>query len=259
MIGIEDLSLSVPGKTLFKHFSADIQAGERIGIFGPNGAGKSTFLKALLGLVKPAQGRIHIQQRQLAYLPQEMDPIAADYSVEGFLKAVLRGARWGLPLIGAVGHEIEAALQKVDALNLQHQLFKNLSGGERKRVMLAAILLENPSILLLDEPLANLDPYFQKELLHLIDQLQQRLKLTILITAHDFNPLLPLLDRVMFIGKERAVLDTPAQVINTETLSQLYQTPLEVVELKGRKWVLAGDQQVFLQTEHCHGGACVSV
>ncbi len=261
MIGIDHLSLNVshPDKVLFSDFSAQITPGERIGIFGPNGAGKSTFLKALLGLFLPAQGQIKIDKKTIAYLPQEMDPLAIDYSVAGFLKVVWRGSHWGLPTIGSVQHEIEAALQKVDALPLQNTLLKNLSGGERKRVMLAAVLMGEPAILLLDEPLANLDPYFQKELLLLIDQLHQRLKLTILITAHDFNPLLPYLDRVMFIGKEKALLDTPEQVINTETLSALYQTPLDVVEFKGRKWVLAGGQQVFLQTEHCHGGACVSV
>ena len=259
MIGIENLSLSVPAKRLFEGFSAEMMPGERIGIFGPNGAGKSTFLKALIGLVKPAQGRIKIDKKSIAYLPQEMDTLPIDYSVSGFLKTVLHGARWGLPNLGTVRHDIEAALQKVDALPLEHQLLKNLSGGERKRVMLAAILMENPAILLLDEPLANLDPHYQAELLQLIDLLHKRLKLTILISAHDFNPLLPFLDRVMFIGKEKAVLDTPERVINTATLSDLYQTSLEVVEWKGRKWVLSGDQQVFLQAEHCHGGNCVSV
>ena len=259
MIGIENLSLAVPGKVLFEHFAAQILPGERIGIFGPNGAGKSTFLKALLGLIKPTQGQIHIDKKSIAYLPQEMDSLPVDYSVSGFLKTVLHGVRWGLPNLGSMRQDIEAALQKVDALPLQNQLLKNLSGGERKRVMLAAVLMENPSILLLDEPLANLDPYYQTELLQLVNQLQQRLKLTTLISAHDFNPLLPFLDRVMFIGKERAILDIPERVINTETLSHLYQTAMEVVEWKGRKWVLSGDQQVFLEAEHCHGGDCVSV
>ena len=180
-----------------------------------------------------------------------MDSLPVDYSVSGFLKAVYHGARWGVPYLRSIAEEIHAALQKVDALQLQDQLLKNLSGGERKRIMLAAVLMENPKILLLDEPLANLDPHYQKELLHLIQQLHARLKLTILLTAHDFNPLLPFLDRVMFIGKEKAVLDIPDQVINTETLSALYQTPLEVIERNGRKWVLA-DQ------EH-YGGRCVSV
>ncbi len=259
MIGIDNLSLKVPGKILFEHFYADIQRGERIGIFGPNGAGKSTFLKALLGLVQPHQGQVKIDKKTIAYLPQEMDTLPVDYSVSGFLKSTVRGARWGLPNLTSVRQEIETALHQVDALHLQDHLLKNLSGGERKRVMLAAVLMESPAILLLDEPLANLDPHYQTELLSLIDQLQQRLKLTILMTAHDFNPLLPFLDRVMFIGKERAVLDAPEKVINTETLSRLYQTALEVIEFKGRKWVLSGNSEIFLKSEHCHGGACVSV
>ncbi len=260
MIGIENLTLAVPGKTLFSGFSASIAVGERIGIFGPNGVGKSTFLKALLGLSPSSRGQINIDKKKVGYLAQEGESLAADYSVEGLLKAVCQGERWGLPYLGRGQMMIEAALQKVDALALKKNRFRALSGGEKKRVLLAAVLLENPTLLLLDEPLANLDPYYQKELLTVIDHLHQRLKLTVLITAHDFNPLLPLLDRVLFIGKHQAILGTPDEVIQTKVLSELYQTAVEVVEFKGRKWVLAGGESpFFMNTEHCHGGDCVSV
>ena len=90
--------------------------------------------------------------------------------------------------------------------------------------------------------------------------LQAHLKFTLLITAHDFNPLLHHLDRLMFIGGEQAVLDTPDAVIQSAVLTQLYGTPLEVFEIKGRKWVLSAENQVFLEGQHCHQGSeCVSV
>ncbi len=255
MIGIDGLCLAVPSKILFQHFTALIKSGEKIGIFGPNGAGKSTFLKALLGLVPVKAGSIKIDhalpaaaRRQIAYLPQDFAHLPADYSVSGFLKALPGGKK------GA-----RTALTRVGALHLEHQRFKNLSGGERKRVMLAALFLETPRLVLLDEPFANLDPRYQQELLLLIMELQATMGFTLLMTAHDFNPLLAHLDRVMFIGKEEAVLDTQEAVIATDVLSELYGTSLEVVEVKGRKWVLSGESPLFMNPEHCHGGSCVSV
>jgi zinc/manganese transport system ATP-binding protein len=123
--------------------------------------------------------------------------------------------------------------------------------------MLAALLLEEPDIVLLDEPLANLDPRYQYELLQLIEELQKKYHFTLLITAHDFNPLLHLLDRVMFIGEGKAILDKPEKVIQSDVLSELYKTALQVVELNGRKWVLSNEQRVFLNSdEHCHGNHC---
>lgn len=255
MIGIENLSLAVPHKVLFQHFNAVIKPGEKIGIFGPNGAGKSTFLKALLGLIPIKGGSIRIDhalpaavRRQIAYLPQEFAHLPANYSVSGFLQALPGGKK------GA-----RTALTRVGALHLEHQRFKNVSGGERKRVMLAALFLETPRLVLLDEPFANLDPRYQQELLVLIMNLQASLGFTLLMTAHDFNPLLRHLDRMMFIGKEEAILDTEVQVLQSQVLSDLYETPLDVVEVRGRKWVLSGESPLFMNSEHCHGGSCVSV
>jgi zinc/manganese transport system ATP-binding protein len=261
MININDITLQVPGKILLQHFSAHIHPGERIGIFGPNGAGKSTLLKALLGMQAIYAGNIAIAKTTtIAYLPQEFDTPTLDYSVIGFLQLLIRGEKYGLPIQKRVDHQrCDTALTEVNALHLKHKLLKQLSGGERKRIMLAGLLLNHPQVLLLDEPLANLDLRYQKEMLSLIDQLQRRLSLTILITAHDFNPLLHLLDRVLFMGEGQAILDTPENVIQDKILSDLYQTPLHVVAINGRKWVLS-QEDIFLNAgNHCHGGPCVSV
>lgn len=271
MIHIQNLTLQVPEKKLLENFSATIQAGECIGIFGPNGAGKSTFLKALLSVFPKATGTIQLNGNKIAYLPQEFEALPADYSVIGFLQLLVRGDKMGLPLFSSQDSEqCYQSLIQVNALHLAKKLFKNLSGGEKKRVMLAAILLEKPTVLLLDEPLANLDPRYQSELLHLIEHLQKAYRLantplTVLITAHDFNPLLHLLNRVMFIGEGQAVLDVPEKAIQSDVLSELYKTPLEVVAFKGRQWILSKadeknmPQQVFLNPgEHCHGDFCLS-
>lgn len=272
MIEIKQLALEVSDKAnaklLLENFSAKIVSGERIGIFGPNGAGKSTFLKGLMGGKARKSGEVLLndqpienQCHKIAYLPQEFDTLPVDYSVMGFLQLLIHGNKWGIPWYADKDKlRCRIVLEQVNAWHLRDKLIKELSGGERKRIMLAALLLEEPEVLFLDEPLANLDPRYQHELLALIEQLQKKLNLTLLITAHDFNPLLHLLDRVMFIGEGKAVLDQPENVIQSSVLSNLYQTPLEVVELKGRKWVLSNgvnERQVFLNPgEHCHGKHC---
>ncbi len=258
MIHIQDLTLSVSDKILLQHFSATIQAGERIGIFGPNGAGKSTFLKGLMNIFPRAAGSIVLDKQKLAFLPQEMDTLPMNYTVEGFLQLLIRGNKLGIPFYTKSDRRIcEEMLEQVGALSLRKKEMKKLSGGERKRVILATLLIEEPDIVLLDEPLANLDPRYQYELLQLIEQLQKKYHFTLLITAHDFNPLLHLLDRVMFIGQGKAVLDIPDKVIQSDVLSDLYQTSLQVIELNGRKWVLSNEQRAFLNPdEHCHGKNC---
>ncbi len=258
MISIQNLTLSVPDKILLKDFTGTIQTAESIGIFGPNGAGKSTFLKGLLNIFPHTSGKILLDKQKIVYLPQEMEALPMDYSVKNFLQLLVRPNQLGIPFCTKVDKQrCEELLIQVGGIPLKDKRLKDLSGGERKRVMLAALLLEKPDIVLLDEPLANLDPRYQHELLELIGKLQKEYHFTLLITAHDFNPLLHLLDRVMFIGQGKAILDTPDRVIQSQALSELYQTSLQVVELNGRKWVLSNEQREFLSPDaHCHGEHC---
>lgn len=256
MISIRDITLQFPNRTVLQNFSAEIQRGERIGIFGPNGAGKSTLLKALLGITPLKSGTISISDTAIiAYLPQDFDALPLDYSVIGFLMLLIRSEKFGLPILKKWDYQqCDAVLTQVGALHLKNATLRKLSGGERKRVMLAGILLSQPTVLLLDEPLANLDLRYQKEMLHLINTLQKKLNLTLLITAHDFNPLLSMLDRVLFIGEGQGILDLPEKVIQNQVLSDLYKTPLHVVEVHGRKFVLSDEQSNFLNTSaHSHG------
>lgn len=216
MIHISNLTLKVANKILMQNFSASISKGECIGIFGKNGAGKSTFLKALLGLVPPAQGHISIVEKTvLGYLPQTFDSLTLDYSVAGFLQLFIRAEQYGLPVLRYADHQYcDDALSQVQALHLKHRLLKQLSGGELKRIMLASLLLNHPQILLLDEPFANLDLHYQKEILKLLRDLQKNLQLTLLITAHDFNTLRDFLERVVFISEERVILEPVAKYVN---------------------------------------------
>jgi len=232
-----------------------IRPGEFIGVFGPNGAGKSTFLRALLGLIRPTKGKLTVDGTPprrggatTGYLPQQRTSVSdLRLRARDFVAAAHRGERWGLPIAGrCTRREVDAALADVQAEALATRCLCELSGGELQRLFLAQAVLGSPRLLLLDEPLAALDPHFQGALVALIKSIQTRGGTTVLFTAHDINPLLGVMDRVLYFGHGRAVLGTIDDVINSAALSGLYGTPIEVLRVHDQVLVLA--QRAALET-----------
>jgi zinc/manganese transport system ATP-binding protein len=236
-------------RTVLAEVSIAIRAGEFIGVFGPNGAGKTTLLHAILGLLRPASGEIRVLgatprrgNRAAGYLPQQRAVVAdLPLCAWDFVASALDGERWGLSLIGRRGRqEVDRAIATVGAGELAGRRLAELSGGELQRLLLAQALLGKPKLLLLDEPLISLDPHFQQAIVALVKRLQQSLGLTVMFTAHDLNPLLGIMDRVLYLGHRRAALGPVDEVITDEVLSDLYQTPIEVLRVDGRILVIAG-------------------
>jgi len=247
----ENLALGYKDKVLIANMNIHIQQGEFIGILGPNGAGKSTFLKSLLGLVKPLAGKLLVLNQKpyngntkIGYMPQMRKSISiANLTSQSLLEASCDGQCYGLPLLSRTKkNEITKVLNLVQAISLADRPFQQLSGGERQRIFLAQALLGEPKILLLDEPLASLDPKYQEIFIHLLKNIQQSLNVTILFTAHDPNPLLPVIDRVLFFGKAKAMIGKTNEIINSATLSELYETDIEVVQFKNKLFVLSETQ-----------------
>ncbi|MGH7029456.1 MAG: ATP-binding cassette domain-containing protein, partial [Stellaceae bacterium] len=148
--------------------------------------------------------------------------------------------RWGLPRLTRAGRaEIDAALAAVGAGGLAERPLSEMSGGERQRLLLAQALIGSPRLLLLDEPLISLDPHFQRAVVALVKRVQQALGATVLFTAHDVNPLLGAMDRVLYLGHGRAALGAVNEVITSAVLSRLYQTPIEVLRANGQILVIA--------------------
>ena len=116
-----------------------------------------------------------------------------------------------------------------------------LSGGEQQRLMIAQALLTDPQILLLDEPLANLDLAHQQEVVGLISRICRTRGVTTLLVSHDINPLLQVTDRVIFLARGHSAIGAPAEVINSETLSRLYDLPVEVAQVMGRFFVVGAE------------------
>ncbi len=248
-IELDGVTIARGRRVVLAEVSAAIRPGEFIGVFGPNGAGKTTLLHAILGLLRPACGEIKVLgvrprrgNRDAGYLPQQRAAVA-DLPICGwdFVASALDGERWGLPLIGRRGQrEVDRAIATVGAGDLARRRLAELSGGELQRLLLAQALLGKPQLLLLDEPLISLDPHFQQSVVNLIKHIQQSLGMTVLFTAHDLNPLLGVMDRVLYLGNGRAALGAVDDVVTNGVLSRLYGTPIEVLRVNGRILVVAG-------------------
>src|SRR5215469_3554154 len=248
-IALRDVRLTLGDRVVLDKITRDIAAGEFIGVLGPNGAGKTTLMRALLGLVPASQGTIKILGQPatrgnaaIGYVPQVRGTAAmARLSGRDFIASVVNGHRLGLPLTGRAGRrEIERALDRVGARALARRPLAELSGGERQRLLLAQALIGNPRLLLLDEPLISLDPRHQAEVIDLVRSLQRELQITVLFSAHELNPLLGAIDRVLYLGSGQAALGTVDEVITGPVLSRLYGSDIEVVRLKGRIFVMSG-------------------
>ncbi len=257
-IGLERVTLARGERVVLSEVSFKIGAGEFIGVFGPNGAGKTTLLQAILGLLRPAAGELRVLGKRArrgnpaaGYLPQQRSPVA-DLRLCGgdFVASAINGERWGLPHQGkSVRSEVARVTGLVGAEALVPRPLCELSGGELQRLLLAQSLVGNPELLLLDEPLISLDPHFQHAVVELAKRIQSSLGITVLFTAHDINPLLGAMDRVLYLGQGQAALGTVDEVITGDVLSRLYGTPIEVLHAKGRILVVSGHGPV---ESHAH-------
>lgn len=249
VIELDRVTLARGGRTVLSNVSFAIRSGEFVGVFGPNGAGKTTLLHAVLGLIRLVAGELRIfgsppsrGNRAAGYLPQQR-ALVADLRLLGwdFVASALNGERWGMPLLSQAGKaEVTRTIELVGAEVIAGRPICQLSGGELQRLLLAQSLLGNPKLLLLDEPLISLDPHFQHATVALVKRIQESLGITVLFTAHDINPLLGAMDRVLYLGHGQAELGTIEEVITPEVLSRLYGTPIEVLHVKDRILVVSG-------------------
>jgi zinc/manganese transport system ATP-binding protein len=260
-IVFDQLALRYGDHNVIADFSGSIAPGEFVAVLGPNGAGKSTLLKAMLGIMPASGGRIgifghgpHRGCTQIGYMPQlRSNAAASSLSGRAYLHAVLDGHQWGFSGPSRAKEEtIHDVLRAVDAESFADRPFNVLSGGERQRISLAQSLLGRPRILLLDEPLLNLDPRRQGELIDIVDNICRSEKVTVLFVGHDINPLTKVVDRVLYVAGGRAALGTVDEVINSESLTQLYHTPMKVLRLEDMLFILARDQRTIEHGEHFH-------
>jgi zinc/manganese transport system ATP-binding protein len=250
ILDVDQVSVALSGRQILDHVTFSIGAGEFTGLIGPNGAGKTTLLRVILGLQRPASGRVgvHGQRRSprhqpIGYVPQKvlLDP-DMPMRARDLVALGVDGDRYGLRLPSRQrGEAVREMLHAVDADGFADARVGNLSGGEQQRVLIAQALISRPRLLLLDEPLANLDLRSSQEIVTLLARIAREQQIAVLLSAHEMNPLLPVLDRVVYLAAGRAASGPVEDVITTETLSALYGQHVEVLRVQGRVLVVAGD------------------
>jgi zinc/manganese transport system ATP-binding protein len=266
VIRVEDAAVALAGRTIWSEVSLEVSAGEFVAILGPNGAGKSTLLKAILGLMPLSAGRISVLGQParrgnaaIGYVPQRRH-FDAEIRVRGrdIVRLGLDGNRWGLPLPfarGAAEREAEARVRdviaRVGAAAYADRPIGELSGGEQQRLLIAQALVTNPRVLALDEPLDSLDLRNQRGVAGMIHDVCHETGAAVLLVAHDVNPILSALDRVVYVANGKVAVGTPDEVIRTETLSRLYNTPIEVLRASDGRLVVVGQAEEEV-TYHAH-------
>jgi zinc/manganese transport system ATP-binding protein len=252
-LAFNDVTIKLGGREILSSASFAIEEGEFVGMLGSNGAGKTTLMRAALGLAPVAAGTIAIfgapvrrGHRAIGYMPQNRGAIAGlRFRVRDVVRVAASGAHFGLtPLDTTASREIDWALDQVGALSLADRSIGELSGGERQRVLLSQALLGRPKLILLDEPLISLDPAHQVIVIDIAKRLSVELKIAVVFSAHELNPLVNSIDRVLYLGRGQAVIGSVDQVITGPVLSKLYGSEIEVLRASGRVFVLAGGVEV---------------
>ncbi|HEV2974969.1 MAG TPA: ATP-binding cassette domain-containing protein [Solirubrobacteraceae bacterium] len=247
-VRLEHAQARIAGNVIWSDVDVDIAAGQFAAILGPNGSGKTTLLRVLLGELALAHGTAAVlaaapgaANRQIGYLPQRRH-FDAGTRIRGvdLVRLGLDGSRWGLPLRRSGGERVEEVLELVGASEQASRPIGALSGGEQQRLLIAQALVSRPRLLILDEPLDSLDLPNQGAVAALLERISREQGVTVLLVAHDVNPLLSYLDRIVYFGAGTAVAGAPRAVINAATLSRLYGVAVEVLETADGRLIVVG-------------------
>jgi zinc/manganese transport system ATP-binding protein len=252
VLAVEGVSVRLAGRQILDDVCFTIGAGQFTGLIGPNGAGKTTLLRVILGLQRPTSGAVAVlgqpksrRNSSIGYVPQKV-LLDSDLPMRArdLVGLGIDGNRFGVPLPSKRRSEaVREMLRAVDAERFADARVGNLSGGEQQRVLIAHALISRPRLLLLDEPLANLDLGSGQEVVRLLARIATEQQVAVLLSAHEVNPLLPVLDRVVYLAEGRAASGTTEQVIQPDVLSKLYGHHVDVLHVHGRVLVVADAAQ----------------
>ena len=254
LLQLDGVGVRLGGREILGDVSFTVRTGEFAGIIGPNGAGKTTLLRVILGLVPAASGRILLngeprhrtgakaRATTMGYVPQKLnlDP-DVPLRARDVVSLGLDGNRLGFTFPSRHRRGlVDKALADVGASSYADGRVGELSGGEQQRVMIAHALISRPRLLLLDEPLANLDLASEQEIVALLGKLAREQDIAVLLSAHDMNPLLNVMDRIIYVANGKVATGTTDEVVTTKGLSELYGHHVDVLHVHGRVVVVAG-------------------
>lgn len=240
------------GRTLWSGLDLDIYPGEFLAVLGPNGAGKSTLLKVLLGLQNLTAGQAQIAghrvrqgSSEVGYIPQQQTlPAETPLRARDLVAMGLDGHKYGIRLRGkAMKHRVDSLLAQVGASSYANMPVGLLSGGEQQRLRAAQALAANPRLLLCDEPLHSLDLHHQQAVTELIRRQAVDKGAAVVFVTHEINPVIEHVDRVLYFARGQHRIGTVAEVMTSEVLSELYESPVDVIEHRGKLVVLSRHQE----------------
>ncbi|MEU6357595.1 ABC transporter ATP-binding protein [Streptomyces sp. NPDC047072] len=255
VVSLRGAALSYGARTVWRNLELDVRPGEFLAVLGPNGAGKTSFVRALLGRQPLSAGELTVlgrppreAARRIGYVPQQ-----ATVSAQAMLRARdlvrfgIDGHRFAPRLRSApVRRKVDEILAAVGASAYADVPLGQLSGGERQRVRIAQALATDPELLLCDEPLLSLDLNHQRAVTELVDARRREHGTAVVFVTHEINPVLDLVDRVLYLAPGAHRVGTPDEVLTSASLSRLYGTQVDVVHVHGRVVVVGA------LDEHAH-------
>lgn len=247
VLDVDGVSVVLSGRRILDDVSFEVRPGEFVGLIGSNGAGKTTLLRVILGLQPDVAGSVRVSggAHGIGYLPQKvlLDP-DLPMRARDVVALGLDGAKLGIPLPSAKRRAlVDEMLAAVGATSFADTRVGLLSGGQQQRVLIAHAIVSSPRLLLLDEPLANLDIRSAQEIVELLSRISRERGIAVLLSAHDLNPLLSAMDRIVYLADGRAACGPTDEVVQSDVLTKLYGRKVDVIRAQGRVLVVAGPDE----------------
>jgi zinc/manganese transport system ATP-binding protein len=263
VLQLRGAELGFGGRTLWRGLDLDVRAGEFIAVLGANGTGKTSLLKVILGKQQLTRGSIELLgapvtrgNHSIGYIPQQkLADEGTPLRARDLVALGVDGHRWGLPRPSARRRErVDSLLDAVGAAEYADVPISMLSGGEQQRLRVAQALAGDPHLMLCDEPLLSLDLAHQRGVSELIDRARRERDLGVLFVTHDVNPVLGMVDRVLYLAGGRFRIGTPDEVLRSEVLSELYGSRVDVIRTHGRIIVIGTAEVPHGHPDGLHAG-----
>ena len=264
LIELRGAAVRLGSRTLWSQLDLRVAEGEFLAVLGPNGVGKTTLLKVLLGLVPLSAGTVRVNgapprlgNHELGYIPQQQ---AFDRSLpirgRDLVRFGVDGHHWGLPRHArAIRERVDEALRAVGASAYADAPVGLLSGGEQQRLRIAQALLGDPKVLLCDEPLLALDLASQRGVTRLIDERRRQSGTPVVFVTHEVNPVLPYVDRILYLVRGKWAIGTPEEILTSDRLSDLYGIEVDVIKVRDRYLVVSAEDELPSEPGgHAHHG-----